>query len=91
MPLRVVNLLVVEDDIWQPDPLTGNIECFDATIIIWIPLEFIVVPLLQQHHSQEETILESSVVSDNIVTTTDCRYWISPFFPQLKIIYLGSY
>ena len=43
------NLLVVQHYVWKPDSLAGDIKSFYTAIIIWIPLEFIVVPLLQKH------------------------------------------
>ena len=46
-------LLVVEDNVGQPNPLTGNIKSFYSTIIIWIPLQFIVVPFLEKKTSGE--------------------------------------
>jgi hypothetical protein len=45
--LHNVNLLVVEDDVRQPDVLRGHVEFGDAAVLGRIPPEFVILPLLQ--------------------------------------------
>ena len=54
------NLLVVEHNVWQPYSLAGNIESFDSAIIIWVPLQLVVIPLLQQQQQQQQHSSDSS-------------------------------
>ena len=59
-------LLVVQDNVGQPNPLTGNIESLHAAVIIWIPLQFIVVPFLEKKTSVEAGADDISLKTDLI-------------------------
>ena len=41
-------ILVVKHYVWKPNSLAGNIECLNSSILIWIPLEFVVIPILME-------------------------------------------
>ena len=40
------NLLVIEDDVWPPDVVGGNMEHIDTTVFVGVPSHFVIVPEL---------------------------------------------
>ncbi len=40
------DLLVVEDDIWEPDVLSRDVQVFDFAVVLRIPLQFVIDPFL---------------------------------------------
>ena len=54
-------LLVVEDDVWQPDVCGGDVETVDAAVLLRVPAELVVVPVLLypqvgRHHLLPEVL-----------------------------------
>ena len=45
-----MDLLVVEDDVWQPYPVARDPEAVDAAKVLGIPRQQLVAPLLIQPH-----------------------------------------
>ena len=45
-----MDLLVVEDDVWQPYPVARDSEAVDAAEVFGIPRQQLVAPLLIQPH-----------------------------------------
>ena len=44
----VVDLLVVQDDVWPPDVIRRHVKHVDATILLGVPLQLVVVPVLRR-------------------------------------------
>lgn len=42
------NILVVENQIRPPNVSGGNSDLFDATVILWVPLQVHIFPLLKK-------------------------------------------
>jgi hypothetical protein len=45
---QMVHLLVIEHDVRQPDVLRRNVQHLHATILLWVPPEFVINPFLKQ-------------------------------------------
>ena len=50
---RCSNAPVVEDNVWQPDDVTGNAKRLDPSEVVWIPRELLVVPFLERRDAIE--------------------------------------
>ena len=40
------DLLVIEDDVWEPDPLAGHVQGLHPAVLHRVPLQLVVVPRL---------------------------------------------
>ena len=49
-PYFPIFLLVVENYIWQPNPLAGHIQRLHSPIFNWVPFQLVVVPCLEERH-----------------------------------------
>ena len=59
-------LLVVKDDVWQPDDLGGDVDLPDTPVLAGVPPQLVVVPLLgkkREDNLSRETILMLSAFS----------------------------
>ena len=52
-----MDLLVVEDDVWQPYPVARDSEAIDAAEVLGIPHEQLVAPLLIQPHVRRHHLI----------------------------------
>lgn len=43
-------LLLIEDDVWEPDIFRGNSDGSDSSIFLWVPSKFVINPLLVNRH-----------------------------------------
>lgn len=41
-------LLVIEDDVRPPDLFRGDVDFFHPTIVLWIPFQVAIYPLLER-------------------------------------------
>ena len=41
-------LLVIQHNIWQPNSFAWDVQGLYATIFSWVPLQFVVIPVLQK-------------------------------------------
>ena len=47
-------LLVVKDNVWSPNMVRWNMKHVDAPIFFGIPLQFIVIPILEGTHGKKK-------------------------------------
>lgn len=40
-------LLVIEHEVWAPDLFRGNVDFFHAAIVVWVPFQIVIHPLLE--------------------------------------------
>ena len=51
-------VLIIEDNIWPPYVVTGNVKHIHSTVFIRVPLQFVVIPILEQ----KQNIITSNVM-----------------------------
>ena len=51
-------VLIIEDNIWPPYVVTRNVKHIHSTIFIRVPLQFVVIPILEQ----KQNIITSNVM-----------------------------
>lgn len=64
------NILVVENQIRPPNVSGGNSDLFDATVILRIPLQVHIFPLLEKQTSRT---MESISITTNVVNALFCQ------------------
>lgn len=47
----ILNSLIVQYDVWQPYVFRRYMQSLHTTVVIWVPLQFVVVPFLRQNKS----------------------------------------
>ena len=56
-----VVLLVVQDDVWQPDDLRGHVDLLHAAVLAGVPPQLVVVPLLEHDKHGVDVLYRSGV------------------------------
>ncbi len=57
------NVLVVENQIRPPNVSGGNSDLFDATVILWGPLQVHIFPLLKKQTRTPRTMESTSIMT----------------------------